>query len=571
MNYPAFMKKVDEYAEQGDADELRMFIHNLARDVRQPERDAFLLLLSDSCNIVEEAKGRPHASDSVTLEERVDEALAGLQEIIDGEVELDSEYNEEWDDWNDSEDEEFFFSDPEGLLADIDSAFSLLHDCLDHEIYKKGAALAEKLSEVRVQVSGEYSDYGENDLSIYDLVCQNLLKSDYKTGIKEAVYLSCVGNEENQRASAMLQVLNRFQLTSITLEDILQTGTEEIELESFLPSWIAELAKQFSAYAEGLLLEAQMMLMNDGKELQVASQYATTHPALYVNYLKEKKTDHSSEELKTVGMKALDEVPLTKAERADIALLTAAYALKSADKKCADACWKEAFRTIPSVTNYLRLRLLSDQWENNSETMREVYQAYYKKLPEWERRDEAGLYFFDGRFGELLSIYMKPGKGIGWSSTFMKEGISLMLLLLKQDQAGIGPGLKVRIKNAIKGCQFSSEVFCEGTDSDPGQDTESLFLEVFAHWRDTVVIPEEKQKKWLEMINGWISLRVEAIMNANRRNYYGECASFVAALGEVLESRGKMGAKNALMEEYRMKYSRRRAFHDDLRSYGMMR
>ena len=74
----------------------------------------------------------------------------------------------------------------------------------------------------------------------------------------------------------------------------------------------------------------------------------------------------------------------------------------------------------------------------------------------------------------------------------------------------------------------------------------------------------EKQKN-----EEWISLRVEAIMTANRRNYYGECAAFVAALGEVLESRGKKGAKNALMEEFRMEYNRRRAFHDELRRYGM--
>ncbi len=58
-------------------------------------------------------------------------------------------------------------------------------------------------------------------------------------------------------------------------------------------------------------------------------------------------------------------------------------------------------------------------------------------------------------------------------------------------------------------------------------------------------------------------------MSENRRNYYDECASFVAAFGEVLESRGIPGAKAKLMEEYRSKYSRRRAFHDLLRAYGM--
>ena len=58
-------------------------------------------------------------------------------------------------------------------------------------------------------------------------------------------------------------------------------------------------------------------------------------------------------------------------------------------------------------------------------------------------------------------------------------------------------------------------------------------------------------------------------MENNRRNYYGECAGFIAALGEVMESNGEEGAKNRLLEQYRYKYSRRRAFHEELRRYGM--
>ena len=37
-----------------------------------------------------------------------------------------------------------------------------------------------------------------------------------------------------------------------------------------------------------------------------------------------------------------------------------------------------------------------------------------------------------------------------------------------------------------------------------------------------------------------ITMRVKGIMESNRRNYYGECAAFIAALGEVKESRGGM-------------------------------
>lgn len=45
---------------------------------------------------------------------------------------------------------------------------------------------------------------------------------------------------------------------------------------------------------------------------------------------------------------------------------------------------------------------------------------------------------------------------------------------------------------------------------------------------------------------------------------YGECA----ALGEVLESRGNIGKKQTLFEEYRAEYSRRTAFHSELTAFG---
>ena len=84
-----------------------------------------------------------------------------------------------------------------------------------------------------------------------------------------------------------------------------------------------------------------------------------------------------------------------------------------------------------------------------------------------------------------------------------------------------------------------------------------------------VEISEDTVDMWIENIKSWITLRVYAIMNANRRNYYGECAAFIAAYGEVLESRGKAGAKERLMQHYKAEYSRRRAFHEELRRFGM--
>ena len=57
-------------------------------------------------------------------------------------------------------------------------------------------------------------------------------------------------------------------------------------------------------------------------------------------------------------------------------------------------------------------------------------------------------------------------------------------------------------------------------------------------------------------------------MNANHRNYYGECAAYIAALGEVYESLGDKGGKQRLMTSYKDKYTRRSAFRAEMKGYG---
>ncbi|MGN0907650.1 MAG: hypothetical protein ACI4NM_10915 [Bullifex sp.] len=70
-------------------------------------------------------------------------------------------------------------------------------------------------------------------------------------------------------------------------------------------------------------------------------------------------------------------------------------------------------------------------------------------------------------------------------------------------------------------------------------------------------------------IEGLIRRRTEGIMDANKRNHYGECALYIAAFGEVVEAQGEKGGKENVMMEYKTEYNRRRAFTAELRHYGM--
>ena len=561
MNYPGFLKKVDALTSRCDANSLRLFVHEVARKIQENNRERFLQTLEDFCDVVESDSTRILKDD--TLERRVDDILRALSGIQNGDRELEAEYNESWDDWSDEEEEEYEFSDPDGLLDDIKSAFAAMHECLDKEEYGKGLELARALSCLEVKISGECDDF-DDAFRIVDLIDYDLLPINLEKCVCEAVCLASMAGEN--RAEDMLAILRGFDCYTISLEDILRIAPKEMNLEKLLPEWIEALAKCPAKDADELLVEAHNMLQDDGQALEYASRYAASHPALYLNLLQSGKAG-SSERLK-IGLKAMGEVPVDNPTRSSIALLTAQCAFEAHDDQTREMCWLEAFRTSPSVANFLRLRLLAHGWESKREEIQSIYEACYSAKGEWEKKLLAALMFFDERFEEMQSRFMATREGIGWSSTFMKEGIALLLMLLNKGPAR-EPGMKAMVSKAKNGCSFDCAEYCMGMGAYEEGKTENLFEDCFEQWKENVTVNELQRDAWIKRLERWIESRVSAIMEANRRNYYGECAAFIAAFGEMLQSMGTANAKESVMQRYRKKYSRRRAFHEMLRGYGM--
>ena len=83
-----------------------------------------------------------------------------------------------------------------------------------------------------------------------------------------------------------------------------------------------------------------------------------------------------------------------------------------------------------------------------------------------------------------------------------------------------------------------------------------------------VQMSSDIRNRAIKRITALLEGRTAGIMDANRRNYYGECAAYIAALGEVRESVGEMGAKQKLMTSYKEMYPRRSAFREEMRKYG---
>lgn len=130
-------------------------------------------------------------------------------------------------------------------------------------------------------------------------------------------------------------------------------------------------------------------------------------------------------------------------------------------------------------------------------------------------------------------------------------------------------GCRKMCREVVSFVGFEKEDYEHGISRRLFESSQEWFWKCFCHWKHTISISEEEKQQYLEWVEQLVTRRLNGIMEGNYRKYYGECAGYIAALGEVRESRGEIGGKQNVMAEYKAMYSRRSAFHNALRAFGM--
>ena len=162
---------------------------------------------------------------------------------------------------------------------------------------------------------------------------------------------------------------------------------------------------------------------------------------------------------------------------------------------------------------------------------------------------------------------MNMKEALGWSFTFMKEGVASFLLLLYQG-TDLPAGLSYLLNYVQQKYGFTAEKFYKGTGHTCAEEDAELLWKILCKWKQKVSISNEDRIRWMTKIEQLISLRIDGIMTANRRKYYDECAAFISAYGEVKESMGSIGEKNTFMAYYHKRYPRRSSFIHELMEVG---
>lgn len=584
MNLPKFLNEVDHVSNIMSREQLAEFIHDIARTLPEVRRVEFLERLKKLLGQAENGTVKDAESEkSRSLSQTCELLRAKLERIRTGEIYLIGLLNEEYDSWYNSDSEEFLYEDPEEILKTIEDACDFVHRCVDCEEYKKAYETALLLVGLKITIGGDYLDYSDALIAVHELKYYHLSDLDYTRFIVDALHAAYCVNELPQRADALYTMIEDSGLDDITLELLLQNGAELPETEQFLRLWIAYLGEITSANAQRLIKEAVELIDDPEQALEYARKYHVRHPALYELYLRNNPGQEDAGKLFEVGKEALENIDPRYIVRSRIALLTGRMALELDKKEEAEKCWLEAFRSDTRVVNYLRLIMeytdfskVKDEAERichamYSETEKIVY-AYTSDSELAENKICANmmymLAFLEGEFQYVEDHAMKVEHSLGWSTTFMKCGLAAFLLLLLEDTE-LKQGCQQMCHKVVSDTGFDVAEYQSGLTDTADVSNEEWFWKCFCRWKEMVSLPEDKRREYAEWIEKLITKRVDGIMDGNYRNYYGECASYIAALGEVKESMGFIGGKQSTMMGYKMRYSRRSAFLRELMAYGM--
>lgn len=601
MNFTQFLKAVDQAAAAMSKEQLAEFIHDTARTLPENQREDFLAEMilfaggKETHICPEPSKADQEAA--ADFEQKRSFLRTRLERMESGELCLEGSLNPEYDDWYSSAEEEFLYSDPEGILDIIEEACRFVHQCVDCEEYQAACELTGILIGLDIMVGGEYQEYTDEPININDLKSYHLGNVDYRTLVIDAARAAYCASALSERADELYITLMNSGRRDITLEMILQGGRELPEIDAFLPLWIEHLGRMTGSSA-GKLLQEALELADDGEQLLAnARKYCGEHPELYEQYLTANQGKTDADSLLAVGTEALEAIEKKYLVRSRVALLTSRTALEQDRPELAETCWLEAFRSDTRVVNYLRLLMECRDFSNVREAAAQIYRetcsqlrkdSYFLPTAGGGRENQVNptqaylLAFLGGEFDYVRERAMNATNSLGWSASFMKCGLAAFLLLLTEDgslpqdaaqQGGelktMKPGAREMLRRIVAAAGFDKSEYEKGTLRFIEESNEGWFLTCWNRWKRTVPLSREQREALLGWAEGLVTKRVQGIMEGNHRNYYGECAAYIAALGEAREAGGEPNGKQATMAKYMEAYNRRSAFRQVMRGYGM--
>lgn len=552
------------------------------KDFLSEEQCEKLETMIEACTAEKEGTKKSQLTERMS-QEFVDEKMQLLKkwmnQIDEGELYLDVDEYEEYSDsyW----DREWItdYYDNQEIGDKVEFMICFAQDCVNDRKYQEANYIYEWLWEMSVSTDPEY----ECDSVDLELLAENkIIHTDMEQLALLTLYADYQVQEPENRAEDIYLYFSMHTFQKIHIQDMFGAGREELDgTEQFWRDWIALLQTKGGETQGRLLQEA--VLHHEGLDglVKMADENCDMHPSLYITAVQEYDKKHDYLQMEKIGERALHKIDSKLKIRSKMALM-AAYASSCLGhtEKQMQFCW-ECFCSDSTDRNFLRLFGIEEMAEkygmrgvdvlafcdkeksigyvSDSELNRNIIgnYGYYK------------LCFYMGDFQTVRKASKNPQGSLGWSGSFIRCGIRLILLYLYDgplpSKAAAGVAEYVGFfddKDTSLQMDFEREIVEESRRLKI-----STFLNYFQRWKKYFPMSEDEKNNYLIWAEKIVYSRVDAIVSKQHRNHYGEVAQLLALVAEIKESRGDLSAKQTIFQKYKKKFPRHSSFQAEMRNY----
>lgn len=545
MNYNEFMKAVDKTLSIMSEMEKTEWIHNMARITKEHERIAFLNSLNEKQDyypVIYEKNWIKEWCRKVENEEIYFEC-SGYEEY--GESYWDRDYM-------------YDYYDIFEIGKDLLRAFQVAEDLLFQKEYEQASILYDCLCSLSFSVLDRDTEEW-NELELEELVNEKLVSLDLKQIALNLMYAKHQAAEGEERLAALYRYLTWDMCKNIRVEEIFTVGPEELKgIDSFMDEWITFLKNMNGDGAGDLLLEACIYQGGISRLCEVAKEVWARHPVLYKYACEYILNENKEFECEKLGLEAIHILPENLIIRGKIADLSAKAAKQLGHPDIIKECYEAAFYAESTLNHYLRLfelfdyQNITDKAAKYAKTLPEnsTLEGHYKnrqmQVNNLSKEHKNVIQFFNGEFDYIYEYCKNDKTTLGWSSQFKGIAIPLFILLLNKNNKITKAGQQL-----INGIIYRLGFVEENT---------KIFLDQFLIWKEKVVLTKEQYEKYIMWLEEEVDKRTEAVVGGGYRKSYYKAAALIAALGETLESNGKLNGRMVMIEHYKKMHTRKRAF-----------
>ncbi len=550
MDFKTYISAVERQLSQMSEIQKTDWIYNQARIVEENQRKDFLENLSGRKN--------NHA------ELMAGSILEWCNQIDSGEIYFETEEYEYYEEGAWESDWRTEYHDVSGIIPFLGEAINACYQMLWQKEYDSTFQLLDRIFRLTFHTdcendwSSEYAD----GLSIDDLASEGLFSGDFKKMSLSLLYACYQTNTGQDRIEKIYEYLKREQCSAIVLTDIFAYGPEKITDEmEFMIKWRTFLMNASGDRAAELLVDACIYIGGDDYLLKTAEENVKTHPHLYKVCCERKHQCHDYAKCIAIAEAAVKQIDVNKIIRADISDVAIKSAKEIGNENVAHF-YQDAFYSNPNSWHLLRLFKLEDKTVLE-EALKRVQTLKPISFPDntgsvenrevaiCDRNQKMLYLFLLGDYKDIMKECQKKDSYLGWSFDIKGTIIPLLLLYLKKDE-------KHRTcaeRNLIE--QIKNRIQFESTENE-------LFDEYLTIWRNSGIIPENENKRYIQWLSREIDERTEHVVGGGHRKSYYKAAELIVVLGAIKEERGEINGMQNLINYYKKQHSRKRAFREEI-------